>query len=590
MLTPKQVSRRSQKSAYSEVGDMSSVCLPCKGPVRIEAQYDDPWQTPVTGAYVRIEDMYGQAVVPGTPAGPTLLGLSNFGSEDGQDNVPSLRPQLGTFHHPQVKRGPVKIALVPDPSAQSEVDSVSKKIIASLDSFQAEMEAELLPWITTWNEKGILSIPEAYRNGTMKGLSEWWNGEKEFWSAVGDWISSAFDAAINTATEAVEDLWKWYDKLSLADKLNPIGALTRALALSLYEEAKDLWDRRNQIMDLVKGFVSGSIKAIESGLKALVSLPGEVGKTIGLLVDKSSEWVGALIEMLRETDVIEKVALTVFGIVMAMTPNLWAEAVGTIEGYLLPEILIAIIFAIIAAITEGAGAPLLVARLTSFVKKIKDALKAAGKIGPLLLKVFNKLDDIYKDIVKLVKALKRKIDEAVKSATDNVTRILRRSGKRVKPAIELPCFNKPKNVDMDAFMKQLQEQEAAINNSNISDLIRRRNLVKESGGTKALRDQAAQASARKAWIADTVKGLVDDGYSLDKAKTEALRQAASLDATHALDIVAGGDPSKISGLQNRSVNRSMGSQWRTRVGALDDALEKHRRKGGKLANVQLIPC
>ena len=139
-------------------------------------------------------------------------------------------------------------------------------------------------------------------------------------------------------------------------------------------------------MTLVKGFVAGSVEAIEKGLKALVDLPGEAGEIIKLLVEKSAEWIQGLIEMIRETDVLAKLAGTVFAIIMMMTPNLWAEAIGTIEGYLLPEVLIAVIFAIITFFTEGAGAPLLVARLTAFVSKIRTALAAAGKIGPLLLK------------------------------------------------------------------------------------------------------------------------------------------------------------------------------------------------------------
>ena len=38
----------------------------------------------------------------------------------------------------------------------------------------------------------------------------------------------------------------------------------------------------------------------------------------------------------------------------------------------------------------------------------------------------------------------------------------------------------------------------------------------------------------------------------------------SLHATHRLDIIAGGDPSDISGLASGKVNSSLGSQWRGR--------------------------
>ena len=104
-----------------------------------------------------------------------------------------------------------------------------------------------------------------------------------------------------------------------------------------------------------------------------------------------------------------------------------------IGGYLLPEVLITVIFLIITAFTEGAGAPLLVARLTAFVSKMRKALAVAGKIGPLLLKIFAKLDDIVKLLTKLTKALRKKVDEVVESATDVVTKIVRGTKKRVPP-------------------------------------------------------------------------------------------------------------------------------------------------------------
>jgi hypothetical protein len=65
-----------------------------------------------------------------------------------------------------------------------------------------------------------------------------------------------------------------------------------------------------------------------------------------------------------------------------------------------------------------------------------------------------------------------------------------------------------------------------------------------------------------------------------------------LDATHALDIVAGGDPYDISGLQNRTVNRSMGSQW-MKEGRLDDfykAIDDVLRPAKRKMNFEMTMC
>ncbi|RCK52567.1 hypothetical protein TH25_05885 [Thalassospira profundimaris] len=309
----------------------------------------------VMGSFVRIEDGDG-VLLPGTPGGPATLGLVNFGVEDGQEAVPSVRPELGTFTHPRAKKGPVRVALVPDSSAASEVDALAKQIISLVDAFKSEMETALLPWMTAWNRQGLLSIPAAYRTGKMKGFNAWWEGEVGFWASVGDWISSAFDAAAQALLYTASEFWDWYVDLPWYDRLNPLGAYARQALEALFENAKDLWEQRDQIMALVKGFATGSIDAIEKSLEALVDIPGEIGELARLLVDKSAEWTGGLIEMIRETDVVEKLAAATFAIIMMMMPpNLWAEAIGAVEG-LLPEVLIAAVFAIIAACTDGAGA------------------------------------------------------------------------------------------------------------------------------------------------------------------------------------------------------------------------------------------
>lgn len=87
-----------------------------------------------------------------------------------------------------------------------------------------------------------------------------------------------------------------------------------------------------------------------------------------------------------------------------------------------------------------------------------------------------------------------------------------------------------------------------------------------------------------------VRELLAAGMSPSQAKQAAAKEAANLDATHVLDIVAGGHASELSGLQNSSVNRSIGSQWRSRVVELDDALADHAVQGGVKANVRLKKC
>ncbi|MGH1331771.1 MAG: polymorphic toxin type 15 domain-containing protein [Paracoccaceae bacterium] len=193
-------------------------------------------------------------------------------------------------------------------------------------------------------------------------------------------------------------------------------------------------------------------------------------------------------------------------------------------------------------------------------------------------------------MIDLIKALKGKIDELAEGVTNGITRITRRSGKRVKDPADMPCFNRPPNSTRQEFLDQLAEQEAAINNSDLSELMRRRALVR-ANGTGPLRDAAAQSTARSQWLSNRVIEIrQSQGLSRSAANAVALQEAAGLDATHVLDIVAGGDPSDVSGLQNRSVNRSLGSQWRNKVSVLDDAFASQARQGAVKAHVRLKPC
>jgi Novel toxin 15 len=63
---------------------------------------------------------------------------------------------------------------------------------------------------------------------------------------------------------------------------------------------------------------------------------------------------------------------------------------------------------------------------------------------------------------------------------------------------------------------------------------------------------------------------------------------AKLDATHALDLVAGGDPDTL-GMGDRSINRSIGSQWKDRKQKLLDHADEAKKKGKK-NNVKLEIC
>ncbi len=408
------------------------------------------------------------------------------------------------------------------------------------------------PWISDWESDGWLGLFSSLWSNLKSGAAAWWEGEGDFWASVGEWLSNLPDM--------LGDAWE-----------------------SLSESAKALWENRDQILALLQNLAEGSVAAFETGLEALSNalqnIPG---------LEEIAEWAGAMIEMATQTRVLAVLGATILSSMMMIPPNFWTDMISFGVGYLIPELFIAAVLAIIALFTAGTGGAALAARIATYTGKVTAALSKAGRAGQAMLRVFTFLKSISGKMIDLIKALKGKIDEVAEGVTNGITRITRRSGKRVRDPTDMPCFNRPPNSTRQEFMDQLTEQEAAINNSDLSELMRRRALVK-ANGTGKLRDAAAQRNARSQWIRNKIDELIDQ-HGLIEAERLAELEASTLDATHVLDIVAGGDPSSISGLQNRSVNRSLGSQWRGKVDDLDRALADQARQGAVKANIRLRPC
>lgn len=157
---------------------------------------------------------------------------------------------------------------------------------------------------------------------------------------------------------------------------------------------------------------------------------------------------------------------------------------------------------------------------------------------------------------------------------------------------EVDCFNKPDGVSEDEFARQLKEQQDTINNTTANQLVQRRDAIRAAGGTDGVRDLAAQTAAREAYSTKRMTELLET-MSRSKAEAALAREMSSLAATHRLDIIAGGDPSDISGLGNRNVNSSLGAQWRgNRSQQLEDAARRMQSqgRGSEKMKVRLKRC
>ena len=169
-------------------------------------------------------------------------------------------------------------------------------------------------------------------------------------------------------------------------------------------------------------------------------------------------------------------------------------------------------------------------------------------------------------------------------------------GARSTRRLRVRCFDLPRGVNRDEFRRQLKEQQATIRNMTADDMAYAHTVLdhareawsgsgKKGSFTNLLRDGKAQEAAR----ADFEASLREAGYS----RAEIREQMASVNATHYLDIIAGGDPREL-GIGGGAENQRIGPMW-TQEGRAESlrAEANHMRRNGRadqLMDIELNIC
>lgn len=168
-----------------------------------------------------------------------------------------------------------------------------------------------------------------------------------------------------------------------------------------------------------------------------------------------------------------------------------------------------------------------------------------------------------------------------------------------KPCVdcgEIDCFKPPEGSSQDQineFRRQLKEQQDTINGMDPGQLVKNIDRFKQYGRPDG--DAAGRKLTRDTYRTERTRELerqyLKEGKNNYKelAKSDVTKEMANLAATHTLDLVAGGDGS-ISGMGNKTINSSLGAQWK---GRRADQLRQHAdnaAKQGKKMNVKLEEC
>ena len=107
-----------------------------------------------------------------------------------------------------------------------------------------------------------------------------------------------------------------------------------------------------------------------------------------------------------------------------------------------------------------------------------------------------------------------------------------------------------------------------MNNLTVQDFLDNRDAYL-ANGRNPLGNEAQRAAREDALVAK-VQELRGQGLSRSEAQTQAGEWMSTQAALHDPDQIAGGFADRVTGMGDSNVNSSIGSQWRTRIGALDD--------------------
>ncbi len=159
----------------------------------------------------------------------------------------------------------------------------------------------------------------------------------------------------------------------------------------------------------------------------------------------------------------------------------------------------------------------------------------------------------------------KKLDDVIGGGSDALNEV-----KRIDK-IEVE-FNYNSKYDEAEFARQLADQEKGMNELTVQEYLDNRQKYIEQG--RAIESNAAQQAAREKAYVNKVNELQNTGLSIDEAEEQAQKWLNTQAALHNPDQVAGGYASNVGGVGDKGVNSSIGSQWRYRIDAVDEQIQK----------------
>ncbi|MEO1564358.1 MAG: hypothetical protein AAFR98_13055, partial [Pseudomonadota bacterium] len=432
-LLPADITARSEHTGLANAGEMGSECIPCARAAGVQFFYDDPLNTPITNLEVQLADASGAILVDGiatqTPA--------SRGVQDAAPGTGMLRPDLGGVAHSEV---PVAAgALTATTNASQNIPAVIEDawhieldIVTGLENFETSMKAKFQTYVDEWEEEGVAGAAADLGEGIMRGIGNWWDGEKDFWGTAWGALKSSVAAIDAYLAEAnAEGLPMWVPGAAVWNLLGKLGRDAAHGMASIFED-EGVIDFLSDLGEVMRAFLAGDIDRIIAGLQNLTGIEdlsgtlGEFGTMLKDALEDGIDWMRDMIEVLRRTPVLNLIVNTAMRCLLLMTPNFWAKVLGEGIGFVIPELLIWLITTIIAALSAGAGAAVLAARCAGIASKIRRAIKGGQHVAKIL-SFLDEIKPIFSKIGDLAKKLRQSIEEVGERVMDQAHRVVRSS-------------------------------------------------------------------------------------------------------------------------------------------------------------------
>lgn len=451
MPDPYTVDVQTSSSAHAQGGEIDAPQDPCKHWVRVVGRYEDRWQTPMAGAEFKL--LINGAVVLEKEylKDYEQVGLTR-GVAPQTDAQREAYEELGTYMYRNCDQGEAQAVILHDPGAEADVQDLRDGISARLDGGYRNLKEKMAPYQAEFDRLGWDSVVIALAEGAGESASNMIDSAAEtldkaadkafslqFWRDVGDAIEEGFFETLDVAEEAYEgakDLAEhayenrgvllddaWWDK-----KLDDAGRALEATEAQIKEtlsdaadaversakQAKAVYDHKEAIMALPGQIVAGDVDGIEAFIDtALRDIDPEMADKL----QYDSSWQGA-IELLQdgETAAVMGVYLDLF--LTVVPPNFWAYAFGRAGPYILVEI----ILLIIGALLGGVGAAARIAVITARLARMGATMAKIGKLADKAIDAVRaavKMIEAFTDSVTDIEKLKKKLLLSRRRSTRN---------------------------------------------------------------------------------------------------------------------------------------------------------------------------